>query len=162
LDTIKHEIEAALADSDFGVFHGLDRSSEPMPIVRWDVDQYPDPRAFLATARQAGVRIVVFQHRRFSSVLVEEALEDLEAADLPRDDTRDVERRLRRFNDYDGFTCVVELSFLTDAVWYAYQVITPWYDEFLSLIGEIQDAIDAVEEDEDAEPGPLGGYFSHN
>jgi hypothetical protein len=162
LDSLKLEIEAALGEGGFAVFRGLDRASEPMPMVRWDVDQYPDPRAFLDTASRTGVRIIVFQHRQFSSAHVSGALEDLEAAEMPRDESRDVERRLRKFDDYDGFTCMIDLSFLSDGVWYAYQVVTPWYDEFLELIGEIEDAIDAAEESEDSERGPMGGYFSHN
>jgi hypothetical protein len=162
LDTLKNEIAAALDVSGFAVCHGLDRLSDPMPIVRWDVEQYPDPRAYLEMARKAGVKILVFHHRRFASVAALDALADLQSAEISREDHREFDRRLRQFMDYDGFTCLVELSFLSDGVWYVYETATRWYDEFLGILSEIHDAIDVSEDDDDKEPGPLGGYFSHN
>ena len=161
LETVKNEIAIALEQSGFAVFHGMDRNSEPMSMVRWNAEKYPDPRLFLETARKTGVKIVVFQQRQFESAAIEETLEDLEAAALPREQHRDYERQLRKLHDYDGFTCMVELSYPLDGVWYVYQVFTPWFDDFLLISGQIQDLLDSADEDE-TEPGPLGGYFSHN
>lgn len=163
LDTLRSEIAAALAASDFAVFYGAERATDPMPTVRWDVDRYPDPRGFLDAARKAGAPILVFQHRQFTARLLEEALEDLEVAELSRDERRDLERSLRKFGDYEGFTCMIELSFFAGGVWYLYLAITPWYDDFLSILDQVHDAVDGgLDEEEDDDRGSLGGYFSKN
>jgi hypothetical protein len=163
LDTLKDEIAVALDQGGFAVFHGGGRTVDPGNCVRWDVDQYPDPHTFLDTARKADAKMVVFHHRRFSAVDVDDALEDLETADLSREERRDFERRLRPLREYDGFTCLVELSFTIGGIWYVFQTATPWYDDFLSVITDIRDTLDAMEDDDGGpSPGPLGGYFSHN
>ena len=161
LDTLKNEIEAALAGTDFVVFHGYGREVDPPAPVRWDVEHYPDPTAFLAVAQKAGARIIVFHHREFVRGSVEEALEDLQSADLARDEQRDLERRLRKLHDYEGFTCSIELSFHADGVIYLYDTTTAWFDEFVSVIDQLEDALDSVDDDNGSEPGPLG-YFSKN
>ena len=160
LDTLKNEIDAAFAGGNFVVFHGLGRE-DATPPVRWDVEHYPDPKAFLDAATKAGVKMIVFHHREFQRGTVEETLDDLQTADLPREDQRDLERRLRKLSDYEGFTCTIELSFQSEGVVYMYETAAPWFDEFISIFDQIQDYLDAGEDEGGAEPGPLG-YFSKN
>jgi hypothetical protein len=163
LDELKNEIAVALETGGFAVFHGMERIPDASTSsVRWDTDQYPDPGLFLQTGRKAGVKIVVFHHRRFETAAIEEAIEDLESAGVPREQQRDIERRLRKFHDYDGFTCMVEMSFLHETVWYYYQEFTPWFDEFLQISGEIHDALYAADDSDEDDRGPMGSYFSHN
>ena len=161
LDTLKNEIEAVLAGTDLVVFHGLGREFEPTSPVRWDTEHYPDPKAFLEVAKNSGARIIVFHHREFVRGSVEEALDDLQTAEIDRDDQRDLERRLRKLVDYEGFTCAIELSFQCDGVVYIYDTATPWYDEFIAIFDQIQDYLDSVDDGNGSEPGPLG-YFSKN
>jgi hypothetical protein len=162
LDELKNEIAILLEEGGFAVFHAIERSSDPTPTVRWDYQQYPEPRLFIEAARKIGIRVMVFHHRLFESQAIEEASDDLKASSLPREQQRDLERQLRKFHDYDGFTCMLEMSFVHEGVTYVYQLLTPWFDEFLEISGEIQDALEAVEEDDDDDRGPMGGYFSHN
>jgi hypothetical protein len=163
LDTLKDEISVALDQGGFAVFHGGGRTVDPGNCVRWDVDQYPDPHSFLDTAQKAGVSLMVFHHRRFSASDVEDALEDLENADFSREEHHDFERRLRPLREYDGFTCLVELSFVNNGIWYVFQTATAWYDDFISVISDVHDALESMEDDEEGpSSGPLGGYFSHN
>jgi hypothetical protein len=162
LDELKNEIAIALGEGGFAVFHSRERTSDPLNTVNWDYERYPDPRLFIETARKLGIRIVTFHHRQFESSGVEESIEDLKAAPFPRDQQRDMERRLRKLHDYDGFTCVIELSFAHEGVVYLYELSSPWFNDFVEITSDIHDALDEAEMEDDEDPGPMGGYFSHN
>jgi hypothetical protein len=165
LEQIKNEMAAGLEQSGLAVFYCQHHVGQPAQTMRWDHENYPDPRMFLDTARKAGVKIVSFQHRDFIGEAVDQALSDLEETGFPREQQRDLERRLRHLREYEGLLCNVEMSFLLDGVRYIYQVFAPWFDEYLTIISEIQDALEPFDEDdegEDPDRGPLGGYFSHN
>jgi hypothetical protein len=88
LDHLKGEIEEHLKAHSFVIFRGHARISPSTPFVYWDVEQHPDFRMFLETAKQAGARLVVFHYREFSPDYLGDAADRLEAAELPREDQR--------------------------------------------------------------------------
>jgi hypothetical protein len=160
LETLRSEIREYLESRRMVIFHGYTRSGEPSPTVFWETERYPDYHMFLAAAEAAGARLVTFYAREFTDDLVDDALERLEGAGLPRDEHRAIETRLLEMRSYAGFTCQIELSFdLTPRV-YVFDLRTEWFDDLNDLLDRIDDAYsDRDEEDE----GPLGGgYFSKN
>jgi len=158
LDTLKEEILSHLGGEGFVVFHGYSRLGETDSFVSWDTGRHPDFREFLVAARQAGVKLIVYHERVFSEALVEEATDRLEGTNLAGEERRALERRLRDFRPYDGFTCALELSFDYQARVYLFHLAAEWYEDYLDLMEEI----DAAAEEEPEEDESLGGYYSSN
>ncbi|MFB3828412.1 MAG: hypothetical protein ACE15B_16705 [Bryobacteraceae bacterium] len=158
LNTLKREILEYLETSDFAVFHSRAGGLHDEPLVLWNTEQYPDYRMFLATAKKAGIQLVLFASREFLPGDIEEMMERIEACDMERDERRDLESRLRELRAYQGETCALELAFDNHQRLYVYEVRPDWYDDFL----EIEDEIMAHEENGEIDDEPLGGYFSRN
>ncbi len=107
----------------------------------------------------AAAKTVPYQ-RKIWADYIDDAVARLEAAELPRDEQRPLERRLNSLRDYAGFTCDLELSFDHQGRVYCFSLRTEWYEDLLDILDEI-DASYPEQEEEDGE-GPLGGYFSRN
>ena len=157
LDALKTEIEQYLEESGLAVFYGYSRALESTPAVYWDCDQYPDYKRFVQAARSAGARIMVFHQRTFMSEQVDDALEQLAACHLPREEYREFEQRLTGMRGYDGFVCAIELSFDHEGRVFLFDLRTEWYDELTEILDEIQ-VLTADAEDDPS----MGGYFSKN
>jgi hypothetical protein len=160
LDTLVTEILEHLESQGFVVFHGFSRTMDTHPVVYWNIGRHPDFRMFLETARQVGVKMVVFHHREFSPDAIDDALERLEECDLAPEDKLGLESRLGDLRAYQGFTCAVQLSFDYEGRVYVYDLHTDWYLEFLDALDEIDSYVPEEEDEEDE--GPIGGYFSRN
>jgi hypothetical protein len=160
LDHLKQEIEEHLQAEGFLIFRGHSRLSGSTPFVHWDTEQHPDFRMFLEVAKQAGVRLIVFHRREFTPDYLDDAADQLEAADLPREDKRRLERRIAALRGYEGFTCLLELSFDREGRTYCFSLRTEWYEDLLDLLDEIEASYPEEEEEEGEEP--MGGYFSRN
>ena len=159
LDTLRTEIETHLRDSGFLVFHGLSRSIAEKPEIDWDTAHYPDYKAFAGIAKDLGVRLIVMHHRQFDSDIVDRALEEVQESGYEYGDQRQIETRLRELAMYDGFTCVVELSFDHEGVMYVFELRTEWYEE----LSDILDQLDMTPDDEDDDDDEtFGGYYSKN
>lgn len=158
LDALKLEIEEYLATSEFAVFHGYSRMLDSLPLVHWDVDRYPQYQKFLEVARRADTKIVVYHQREFTPDHIDDALERLKEAEMPRDEKRGFERRLREMRVYEGFLCALELSFDHHGRVYLFDLQTEWYEE----LGDILDEIDFATPDEAEDDSSLGGYYSNN
>lgn len=158
LEALRAEIQAYLDDSGLAVFHGYHRVSDTLNQVSWDTELHPDFKLFLATARKAGAKLIVFHHQAFSLDQIDEALDRLEDSDFTRDEKRNYETRLRQLQAYEGFTCGVELSFCVEGHIYVFELHTEWYDVLNDILAEL----DAAAEEEHEEGGTLGGYFSNN
>ncbi len=161
LDTLKGEIENYLEEQRFAVFRGFPRMLDSLPLVYWDCDRYPDYKAFLETAKAAGAKLVVYHQHEFSADQADNALEKLAECELPRDQSRAMERRLKELRVYDGFTCALELSFDHQGRIYIFDLRTEWYDELSDLLDEIHALISGSGEEED-DDSPMSGYFSKN
>ena len=163
LDSLKTEIATYLNEKGFVVFHGFSRSFDEAPEVEWDSVHYPDYMRFLDVAKQLGARLIVLHHREFSSAIIDRALDELPSSGFEYTEQRQFEQRLKEIAIYDGFTCLVELSFDHQGTIYIFELRTDWYNQLNSLLEEMDMAtdIDDGEEDEDTE-GPLGGYYSKN
>jgi len=160
LDTLKNEVEKYLAEKGFNVFHGLSRIMDSLPIVYWDCERSADFRAFLDVAQRSGATLIVFHHEEFTPDNIDEALDQLEAAGMPAEDQRTMERRLKELRAYEGFTCTVELSFDHEGRIYVFDLRTDWYNELTDIVDEIEMYGSDVDEEDDN--GPIGGYFSRN
>lgn len=161
LDVLKHEIVEYLESRGFAVFHGTAGGLEGMPMVLWDVDQQPDYRVFLETAKKSGIVLIVVAGRKFETSDLDELLEQLENCDFTREEQRDYERRLKDMYVFDGVTCALELAFDLNSRFYVFEAQTDWYDDFVSIEDEVVSRLN--EEDEDTgHDESLGGFFSKN
>jgi len=159
LDTLKAEIEHHLEESGMGVFYGYSRALESMQGIFWDCDQYPDYKLFVKAAQIAGVKLIVFHQRQFSAEQVDDAIEQLAACDMPREEYHELERRLNDMRVYESFVCAIELSFDYQGRVFVFDLSTDWYDDLSEIRDEIQ--IMNAESDNDDDT-PISGYFSKN
>lgn len=159
LDTLRTEIQSFLASEGFQIFHGCSRALDTIPAVYWDCERYPNYRDFLAIAKAADVKIVVYHEQEFTTDQLDEALEHLETAEMPREESRTIERRLKELRSYEGFTCLLELSFDNEGRVYVFDLRTDWYEELADILDEIEFQANDKEEGDD---NPMGGYFSRN
>lgn len=159
LDSLTEEIQQYLASEQFIVFRGLSRAADGQAFVYWDSGRHPDYKAFLDCAQQLGLRLVHFHTREFSQAHREEALDQLEDADLPRDEKRALTRRIEELAIYEGFTCAVELSFDYEGRIYLFELQTEWYEEWHDILDEVEAALP-----DELGPGygSGGNYYSNN
>lgn len=161
LDTLKREIPEYLHSKGLAVFQGFVTELHEQRLVLWDVDKEPDYRAFVDCAIRAGVKLIVFNYRHLEREMVDDAIERLADCDLPREESRGLERRLKELRAFDGFTCSVEALFEHQNRIYVFDLRTEWYEELLDMMDQIDLAGPADEmPDEDGED--MGGYFSRN
>jgi hypothetical protein len=159
LDELRIEVVKHLESQEFVVFHGYSRLADTDSFVAWDVDRKPDYREFLETAKNAGVKLIVYHWREFSKAHVDEAAERLEGCDISVEERRSLDKRLRELRAYEGFTCALELSFEFEARVYLFNLRADWYEEYLDLLEEIDSS---MPDDEDEDDDSIGGYYSRN
>ena len=159
LDSLKLEIQDFLEAEGFPIFHAYSRMMDSDGIVYWNCEEYPDYKMFVKTAKSAGALIMVYHHRQFAADQVNDALDRLETIEMPRDEARKLERRLKELRVYEGFTCAIELSFDLASRIYVFELRTDWYEELSELMDDLE-MLGGDIEPEDEEP--LGGYFSKN
>jgi hypothetical protein len=159
LDELKNEILEYMEAEGFVVFHGYSRLAETDSFVAWDTDRLPQYRSFLGAAKKAGVRMIVYHFREFSSGHLDDAAERLEDSELPTEERRNIDRRLRDLRSYEGFTCALELSFDYEGRVYLFNLRSEWYDDYLDLVEELDAALPDEDENED---DSMGGYYSRN
>ncbi len=157
LDSLTEEITQYLEAEHFVVFRGLSRAMESQNFVYWDTERYADFRAFLDCALKLGTRLIHFHTREFTLAHREEAIDQLEQADLTREEKRDLKRRIEELAIYEGFTCAIELTFDYEGRVYVFEIETEWYEEWHDILDEIEESFP----EEDAS-GLSGGYYSNN
>jgi len=158
LETLKTDIQNYLERSSLAVFHGYSGLEDTVSVY-WDTERNPDFRGFLQAAEKAGVTLVVFSHEHFSLDEIDDVLEQLQEADLTREEKRGYENRIREIQKYEGFTSEVELSFALSGRVYLYHLRTEWYQNWQSILTELDAATDEEPEEDE---GPISGYFSNN
>ncbi len=159
LDTLKDEILNELKAQDFSIFHGFCPRGDSRPLAYWDTAHYPDFRLFLETARALEVKCIVFSYLDFSSEMVDDARDILRECELPKDEARRIEGRLKELSTFHGFTCSIDLSYDHGGRTYLFELRAPWYNELLRIMDELESRLpEGEEEDED----DMGGYLSSN
>ena len=160
LDVLKPEIEVYLEEMGLAVFYGYSRRlDDAAPTVYWDCDQYPDYRLFVQSAHAAGAKILVFHQREFFSEQVDDALERLNASELPPQESRNFEERLNDMRAHEGSVCSIELSFDHQGRVFLFDLRTEWFEEFSDMLDEIQLL---TADPHDGDDSPISGYFSRN
>ena len=159
LDTLKREILGYLDEGGFAIFRSSPGTLESATgTMIWDSEEHPDYQMFLDVAKKIGVKLILFASREFESTDLDELVEHLDTADLPRDDDREYRSRIRDLRIYQGVTCAIELGFDYNQRLHVYELRPDWFDEFL----ELDEEIIARVSDDDMEDDTLGGYFSKN
>lgn len=159
LDTLKREILGYLDEAGFAIFRSSPGTVEGgSGTMVWDSQEHPDYQMFLEVAKKVGVKLILFASREFEATDLDELVEQLDTADLPRDDDREYRGRIRDLRGYQGVTCSIELAFDYNQRLYVYELRPDWFDEFL----ELDEEIIARVSDDDMDDDTLGGYFSKN
>lgn len=160
LETLKDEILNYLTGTGFAVFRGYAGGLEEQDIVSWDTERFPDYRMFLEVAQSLGQKLIIFGSREFEEAEIEEALEGIEDASIPREEQHDLERRVRAARKHAGETCALELAFNHNSCFYVYEIEPDWYEDFAETCDEITSLL-PVNESDNEEDG-LGGFYSNN
>jgi len=159
LDTLRREIQEDLESRGIIIFNSFPRSSDAASPVYWDTENFPDFGAFLNAAEAVGVRLVTLYARSFDEDLVDEAMDELAAASIDRDERRAIDARLKEMRAYTGFTCQIELSFDLASRVYIFDLRTDWFEELNDLLDRIDES--GIPDHPGDEP-PLAGYYSKN
>ncbi len=160
LNDLKTRIESAIAAKNLILFRSYDREQERP--VRWNTRGYPEPEGFIDAAASLGAKVICFHDLRFETEILGSAVEEMRESGVSRQVLRDFERDLRRFREFEGFLCSLELSFDLGGSTYLYQMQTDWYQEYLEKLDSVDDFLDGFDEDPGDGPDPMGGYFSKN
>src|ERR1700722_14672085 len=160
LDILKPVIELYLEETGLAVFYGFSRPLETGPAAYWVSGHFLIYPLFVQWARGAGAKLIVFHQREFFSEQIDEAIEKLQACELPPQDTRHFEERLNDLRAYEGSVCAIELSFDQEGRVYLFDLRTEWYDEFSEMQDEIQ--ILVPDPDDSDDDSAISGYFSRN
>lgn len=158
LDSLRAEIESYLETRGLIVFHSHPRTGDTSSSVYWDTERYPDYKQFLSAAELSGTKMVAIHAREFNEDILDDALDHAASANLPRDERRAIELRLKEMRGYLGFTCQIELSFDLVPRVYVFDLRTEWFDDLNDLLDRVDDA--QHKHDGDSPMG--GGYFSKN
>jgi len=157
LDSLTEEILQFLEAEHFIVFRSRSRVPDDSYVVEWDTEKHSDYHLFLDCALKLGIRLIEFHTREFNATYRQDAIEQLEECDLPREEKRELERRIEELGLYEGFTCAIELSFYFDGRIYVFDLETEWYEEWHEIMDEIEDALP-----EDENPGGSYNLYSNN
>lgn len=161
LETLKDEILRYLDNSDFAVFRSVAGGLEGLPIVNWETERFPDYRMFLEAAHKCGEKLVCFATREIAQDELDEATEELDAAELTREERREYETRLRTARRYVGVTCSLELAFDHHGHIYLYELRPDWYEDFLEVLDELTSML-PVSDVSGPDTEGLGGFYSNN
>jgi len=162
LETLKNDIGDYLAASDFAVFRSYAGGLEALPVISWDTERFPDYRMFLDTAQKLGEKLILFASRELEQDEVIEAAEELEDADMSREDKREYDKRIREARRNVGAVCALELAFSHNSHLYVYEARPDWYDEFLEACDELEAMIAGIGDVEDDGHDSIGGFYSNN
>ena len=160
LDVLKTEIQDFLDHGGFATFLGHSRAYDEGDVVWWDVEKSPDYATFLKTAESVGIRLIVFHTRELTEQMLDEAFEELEQSNADRELRRTLKKRFEELRHYQGFTCVVELSYTHEGQVYLFELKTEWFSEFSDTVDDLIVASDPFGGEED--DSSLGGYYSQN
>ena len=160
LNALGAEVARSVEAQGLVLFHGVSRVDELPPPIYWDTARHPDFNEFLTAAKAAGAHLITYYAREFREDDVQGALAQLEEAELPRDEAREVDRGLRETRRFVGSVCQVELSFDLLPRVYTFDLRAPWYDTYNDILDTLEDALSDQGSDDGDSFTP--GYFSKN
>lgn len=162
-DILKH-----LQDEAIPVFH-VEPEGWPDDVdIWWDTTRQPDYKTFLAVAKSAGAKMILFYEQEMTEEMLLEAEDSLEISGLEPEEFRQYSRKLAEFRNYLGFVTRVGLGFQQDGFLYWYEAESPWYADYMAMLEDLtMTGFGGMglgeEDDEDEDEGPpRGGYFSNN
>ena len=165
LDKLKKQLPAEIESRGFVVFHGQSRADLDTGVVFWDTNQQPNYSDFLDCAHKLNVKVIVLNSRALEKAAVDDVQEELDAFEIPREERRDLERRLKALRPYCGFTGTVELSFDFNGAIYLFELRSEFMNELLAVMNELDNGLFPPAGgygDDEPDPGPGGSFFSRN
>ena len=163
LDSLKQELLDYIAAEGFAVFRGQPGLLEGLSTIVWDVEAHPEYQDYLNVAKIAGARLIVFAHREFHNDEIEDALEQIQECEFPREELRSIERSLADLRAFVGSTCSIEMAFDYQGRMYVYELVTDWFQTFVDLSELMMTASSSGDDDDgDETDSSFGGYYSKN
>jgi len=162
LGSILPEIEASAKEKGLVLFHGKSRLGSDFSFVEWDTERRSDFREFLDAAVSCGVKMVCVHGHLFTNEEFDYTISMLKDLDLPTGERRSLEKQLKPYEMYVGFTSSVELSFDHADNTYFFHLRTPWRVEYVKLASSIDNQLMDDLDDDDEPMSGGGGFFSRN
>jgi hypothetical protein len=164
MDRLKTEILDALHASGLPLFYALGMPGEE-GFVYWDNIQFPDWKQFIDVARQSGATMFLFSSHQLLAEELQAArdmIEDVEMKGLDRDGAFEMLDAMRVSLGHEAW---IRLAWQQENRRFAFEVVAPWYSQFLDLLDELNDYLPDLDDEEDKdepEPGGRGGFYSLN
>jgi hypothetical protein len=165
LKRLRSEMVDYIHQAGLSVFYGI-RTPKEDEHTYWDVGSYPDWRQFIDVAKESGAKLVVFSSADLDGDELDQAIEKLEECDLAPEDRRQYLKQFEGLRKRVGQTAWVRAAFEHAGHWLAYQLSTPWHEEFESALDDLEmyfpyDELEDEEEGEE-EGNSHRGFFSRN
>ena len=166
MDRLKTEILDSLLATGLPIFYALGMPGEE-GFIYWDNIRYPDWKHFIQVARESGAGMFLFSsHQLIAEELqaARDTIEDVEMKGLDRDGAFEMIESMRANLGHEAW---LRVAWQQDNRRFAFEVVAPWYSQFLDLLDELNDYLpelgdEANDEDDKDEPGGRGGFYSLN
>lgn len=168
---VKDEILEHLRREGVAVYHVEPEMWPNDRSVWWDTNRVPDYKKFLATAKSAGAKVILYFDQDLTEETIADAEDALELATLEPDEFREYARRIGELRSYIGFTNRLGIGYASEGFFYWYDLEAPWYEELMEMLEELQlsqfpfsadPGFEEDDDDDDDQKPPLGNYFSKN
>ena len=164
MDRLKTEILESLTETGLPIYYALGMPGEE-GFVYWDNIQFPDWKHFIDVAKKSGANMFLFSSHQLIAEEIQAArdmIEDVEMKGLDRDGAFEMLDSMRAHLGHEAW---VRVAWQQDLRRFAFEVVAPWYSQFLDLLDELNDYLPDLgdEEDEDDNgPAGRGGFYSLN
>ena len=162
LDALKDNILEQLQAEGFVVFHGFCRSGESRPMAYWDTTRTPSFRPFWRRPVRPAPSWSSSTTWSSPSGMVDDAMDQLEEYDLPVEERRGFERRLREMQRLPGIHLRAGTLLRLRAAAPTFTSCGPIGTWTSCTSSTRSTATRPRAEDEDGEEDSMGGYFSRN
>jgi len=135
--------------------------------VWWDTNRVPDYKKFIAAAKSAGAKMILYYDQDLSEETIADVEDALELAVLEPEEYREYARQIGELRSYIGFTSRLGVGFASEGMFYWFDLESPWYEELVDMLEDLhlsgfpREGIGGADEDEDEDP-PIGNFYSNN
>lgn len=140
LEESKKEIISFIESNSFNLFLGFANFQNE---VRWDSKQRTW-KDFVEIAKNENVKTLIYYDSVFHEELddvkteIEQLQEDMNEY---LDQINEIKLQLESYEEYSEKVSFIRLSWINEGICYSYELLAPWYENFLELKDQIQEAL---------------------
>ncbi len=162
LDRLRSEMMDYVRQTGLPIFYGLGNPDEE-DYTFWDVRAFPDWRQFVDVGKECGARLLLFSSDTFADAELERVFEKLGECEMNSEDRVYYMKQFEALRKRVGQTAWVRLAFEQGGRWLAYEHTASWYEDFCSVLEDLETLLPIGEEEEEEEGGDASrGFFSRN